>query len=160
MIKASRLRSIYHPRVAAFSLVEVVIAMAIVSVTLIVMIGLIPLGLKASQNSEQESQAANLLQMITADRVNSSSWSNSYIYQLPPVMNSSTNPVSSTLWINEDGITTSSTQCTSSQYRLSYTLYPVTNVSQPALLDLKLSLANSSTNQPSSLEALVSVSPQ
>ena len=52
----------------AFSLVEVVLAMGIIAFALIIMVGLLPVGLKSNSDSMVESQAVNLMQALIADR--------------------------------------------------------------------------------------------
>jgi type II secretory pathway pseudopilin PulG len=138
----------------AFSLVEVVVALGISTFVLVILVGLLPVGLLSNRNAIQETQTVNLLQMITADRLNSPAANASTIYQLPPLNNAAT--VSSTLWVNEDQITTSTTPSSSSRYRVAYSFFP-SNSTQPVLLDFKVSLATAATNLPPSLETTVSV---
>jgi type II secretory pathway pseudopilin PulG len=51
-------------RRSAFSLVEVVIALGLVSFCLLAIVGLLPVGLKAVKNSREESAAANALNQL------------------------------------------------------------------------------------------------
>lgn len=50
----------------AFSLVEVVLALGIVSFALLAVIGLLPVGLKSVKNANESAGAANVLQAISA----------------------------------------------------------------------------------------------
>ncbi|HEY0257242.1 MAG TPA: prepilin-type N-terminal cleavage/methylation domain-containing protein [Candidatus Methylacidiphilales bacterium] len=54
-----------------FSLVEVVIALAVISFALLVLIGLLPIALRANQSSAQETQATCILSGVAADLRNS-----------------------------------------------------------------------------------------
>jgi Tfp pilus assembly protein PilV len=50
----------------AFSLVEVVLALSVVSFSVITLLGLIPIGLKAFNNAAQQAGAANCLRQISS----------------------------------------------------------------------------------------------
>ncbi len=105
----------------AFSLVEVVLAMGIISIGLLVMVGLLPEGLKFNHNSIQESQAVNLLQALVADRQSTGYSSNSLIYNLP-ALTTVTAPVSNTFYVTEElGLTNAAT---GARYRVTYVIYP------------------------------------
>lgn len=70
----------------AFSLIEVTIAVGIVSFCLIAVLGLLPTGLKAVKNANEQAAAANALNAIadtlrTATSTNSVTFSNSYAGQ-------------------------------------------------------------------------------
>ena len=155
MIDHSHSKRNARPRATvAFSLVEVVVAMGIASFCLAILVGLLPVGIMSNRNSVQESQEANLLQMITADRLNSPATNSSSIFQLPPLTN--TTVVTNTIWIDQYQTNATTTNSPTSIYRVFYTYFP-TNSTQPFLVNFQASLANSATNRPSTLEALVSV---
>lgn len=146
---------------AAFSLIEVVIALGIGGIILAVVIGLLPVALNSNRDSQQESQAVNLLQLAIADCVGSSATSPSSVYGFPPVdRNSLSAQAQSTLWINEDQITVTKTQSSNSRYRLSYIFYPASDITQPVLLYFKVYPANTPPSAPASMETLVPIFPQ
>jgi type II secretory pathway pseudopilin PulG len=53
--------------VAAFSLIELVVALGIVAFALLTMVALLPIGMKVNQVSVEETRAANLLTALEAD---------------------------------------------------------------------------------------------
>jgi uncharacterized protein (TIGR02598 family) len=65
-------RGIFGPRppARAFSLVEVVIALGIVSFAMLTLVALLPLGLKSEQASSNETSAINLMHAIVTDLSN------------------------------------------------------------------------------------------
>jgi len=63
------------PIASAFSLVEVVLALGIVSFCLLAIVGLLPVGLKAVKNANEQAAAANVLNAI-ADSLRSTTSSN------------------------------------------------------------------------------------
>ena len=70
-------RGVFPSRVnAAFSLVEVTIAVGIVSFCLIAVLGLLPTGLKAVKNANEQAAAANALNAI-ADTLRTATSTNS-----------------------------------------------------------------------------------
>ncbi len=113
------------PGLVAFSLVEVVLAMGIISIGLLVMVGLMPAGLKFDHNSIEESQAVNLIQALVADRQSVGYATNSPIYNLP-ALTGVTNQISGTLFVMEDFASTT-TQPNLARYRVVYTVYPSTS---------------------------------
>jgi uncharacterized protein (TIGR02598 family) len=151
-------------RIAAFSLVEVVLAMGILSFALIIVVALLPVGLKSNSDSMGESQAVNLLQALIADRQATAYSTNSALYNLPAVTNI-TSQVTGSLFIMEDSVTTNA-QPTAARYRVSYTIYPATNVfsgatndpvtgpPQPVSINFKVSWPAAQTNRPSSVETV------
>lgn len=67
-----------------FSLVEVVLAIGVVSFALLSIMALLPLGLKTNRISAEESRAANILTAVEGDLRNSSAGTGtSLIYELP-----------------------------------------------------------------------------
>lgn len=68
---------IRHP--AAFSLVEVVLALGLVSFCLLSVVGLLPVGLKAAKNANEESAAANALTQL-ADALRNATTNSSGTY--------------------------------------------------------------------------------
>ncbi len=149
---------------AAFSLVEVVLAMGIIAFALIVLLGLLPVGLKSNNDSLGESQAVNLMQALIADRQATAYSTNSAVYNLPALTNI-TAQVTGQLFIMEDAVTTNA-QPTPARYRVTYTVYPsnsiypaatnypVTGPPQPVFISFKVSWPAAQTNQTSDVETV------
>ncbi len=73
-------------RVRGFSLVEVVLAMAIVTFCLVLLIGILPAGLKTNKVSTDEFRAMNLMTALIADLDGTPpSQSKSFLYQMTPL---------------------------------------------------------------------------
>jgi uncharacterized protein (TIGR02598 family) len=150
--------------IAAFSLVEVVLAMGIVSFALIIMFALLPIGLKSNTDSMGESQGVNLLQSLIADRQSTAYSNYSTVYNLPALTNV-TSQLAGTLYVMEDGVTTNA-QPTAARYCVNYTVYPPTNtyacatntpVTGPPLpvsVNFRVSWPAGQTNRPSSVETI------
>ena len=148
----------------AFSLVEVVLAMGIIAFALIIMLGLLPVGLKSNIDSVGESQAVNLIQSLIADRQTTAYSANSLVYNIPALTNVTT-PLTSTIYVNEDGVTTNA-QPTSARYRVTYTVnpasivtatatnYPATSLPQPVFINFRVSWPAAQTNQNSEVETV------
>ena len=69
--------------ISAFSLVEVVLAIGIISFALLAVIGLLPVGMKSAQNSREQAAAANVMNGIAnalrcAETVDGTNFSSSY----------------------------------------------------------------------------------
>jgi len=150
--------------IAAFSLVEVVLAIGIISIGLIVIAGLLPQGLKFNHDSVEESQAVNLIQALVADRQSANLSNNSPLYNLP-ALTAITAQTTGTIYVMDDMATTT-TQPTNARYRVSYTVYPSSNlypaatnypstsVLQPVYIDFQVSWPAVQTQSPSSVETL------
>lgn len=137
------------PASTAFSLVEVVLAIGIITFGLIVLLGLLPTGIKSNRDSSEESQAVNLLYALVADRQATSSSIQSSRYSLPAVSNV-VSQVNGILFATEDGVLT--TNKANSRYRISYTIYPTTGTQQPVVMSLRVSWPALQTNQPATVE--------
>ena len=114
-----------HHGIAAFSLVEVVLAMGVVAFGLIVIVALLPIGLKSNRDSIEESQAVNLLQALVADRHAAGYGTASPVYNLPALANV-TQPITGSLYLMADAVTTNAVAA-NARYRVTYTVYPSTN---------------------------------
>ena len=148
---------------SAFSLVEVVLAMGIVAFALIILVGLLPVGLKSNSDSIGESQAVNLLQALIADRQSTAYSLNSSLYSLPAIA-TVTSQTTGSLYINEDLTPNTNAPPTGARYRVNYTIFPSTNnylgatnypVSgppQPVAINFQVSWPALQTNRPSSVE--------
>ena len=156
----------FEPRdasITAFSLVEVVLAMGIVSFALIIMFALLPIGLKSNIDSMGESQGVNLLQALIADRQSTAFSNYSTFYNLPALTNVTTQ-MTGTLYINED-FTTNPLPVTA-RYCVNYTVYPATNTYSgatnapvtgpplPVSINFRVSWPAAQTNRASSIETI------
>ncbi|MDR0534543.1 MAG: prepilin-type N-terminal cleavage/methylation domain-containing protein [Verrucomicrobiales bacterium] len=148
-----------------FSLVEVVLAIGIMAFGLIVIIGLLPIGIKSNRDSTEESQAVNIMQAVIADRQGTDYTLNSAVYQIPMISGSSANfPTSGTFGITDSGSTTalSTSGTTIARYAVVYTLYSgsqaaavIPNNQSPvsAVMNIRVSWpATQQTNQSSAVE--------
>lgn len=107
-----RLRGLRRKRLATpggFSLVEVTMAIAIVSFCLIAVLGLLPTGLKAVKNSNEQAGAANLIGAIatslrSASTTDGTNYTTSFGGQTISFKNSG-GGVSACTWINTGGFT-------------------------------------------------------
>lgn len=72
-------------QISGFSLIEVVLAIGIVSFALLAVVGLLPVGMKSTQNAREQAAAANVLNSIASAlrsaEKNGNSFSNSYAGQ-------------------------------------------------------------------------------
>jgi uncharacterized protein (TIGR02598 family) len=102
-----------HPyRHLAFSLVEVVLALGIASISMVSILGLLPVGLNSSRSSTAQTGAMNLITAIAADiRATSSTASVSPRYSI-----STGNTASQTFYFDEQDNITTGLQ-TSSRYK-------------------------------------------
>jgi uncharacterized protein (TIGR02598 family) len=152
------------PGTVAFSLVEVVLAMGIISFALIILLGLVPVGMKSNIDSMGESQAVNLMQALIADRQATAFSANSSVYNLPALTNV-TAPITGTIYVNEDAVTTNA-QPAAALYRVTYTVDPSTTVyanatnfpaagpPMPVLVNFRVSWPAAQTNQTSEVESV------
>ena len=136
--------------------------MGIIAFALIIMVGLLPVGLKSNSDSMDESQAVNLMQALIADRESTAYSTNSAIYNLPALTNI-TAIQTNLLYIMDDSVSTNA-QPTTARYRVSYTIYPATTmytsatnyisatVPQPVFINFRVSWPAAQTNRPSSVE--------
>jgi type II secretory pathway pseudopilin PulG len=149
--------------IKAFSLVEVVLSLGIISFAFAVIIALFPVGMKSNRDSIEESRAMNLLQAMIADW-QVTAWSSSTntdgsgitspVYNLPNLnqITTTTSNTNSPTYVAEDGTTNSSPA--GSFYRTTYTIYPSAGYMQPAYVDMTASWPAAATNAPSSVEVL------
>jgi uncharacterized protein (TIGR02598 family) len=133
---------------AGFSLVEVVIALGIVSFALLAVIGLLPIGMQTNRDSVEETQALTVLGAIAADRRVSPPAGNSLIYNIPPLSTATT----STIYVKEDG--TASATPSDARYRVVVTSQVPPTYGNPTLMHLYASWPPMATKNNSSVEIL------
>lgn len=142
---------------SAFSLVEVVVALGIVSFALLAIIALLPLGIQSTKDSLDETGAVNVLSAVIADRQAAGFGTNSTIYSLPLLTNTMSLATNSFL-VKDDN--TATTILSQARYRVDYTIIPPsknasTPLNDPFLIHFKVSWPPS-TNAAGSVEAVVS----
>jgi len=142
----------------AFSLVEVVLALGIAAFALVVIVGMLPIGLRLASESDEESRAINIMTQVAADRRAMTGASNSAIYQFPPLTGTAT--VTNTFAVGEDG-TYLGQNYASARYRVTYILRPPRAASgDPWLLWLRTSWPAPATNAIGAVESVNSISAQ
>jgi len=140
----------------AFSLVEVVIALGIVAFVLVAILGLLPIGLRQTGDSEKESRGINILGAIASDRASSDAGANSLIYQIP-ALTLGGGPSTNTFFVKENGEYLGS-DLSNAYYRVSSIVYPP----EAGRLDpwkhfLRLSWPAGDTNGSGSVEMLSAI---
>jgi uncharacterized protein (TIGR02598 family) len=152
------------PTKAAFSLVEVAVAMAITSFCLIAILGLLPVGFKSSQASIEQTAANGILSEVIADlRATPSTVppglaaaSQQFSIPLPsnPV---TTSPTATTLYFTSDG-QSSATLSGSSAYRVTILFLPNgSNTKTASFVQLKASWPAVSTGGVGSVQTFVAL---
>jgi type II secretory pathway pseudopilin PulG len=101
----------------AFSLVEVVLALGIVSFAVLLILGLLPIGLQSTRDSLDETEALNVISQIVADREATPATESSKIYGLPPLTSEPSAPVTTVFGIADSNSMTSSSLSVS-RYRV------------------------------------------
>ena len=107
---------------SGFSLVEVVLAIGVVSFALLALVSLIPTGIKTSQQSVEESRAFDLLGGIVSDRMATPFGASSARYDLPVLTNSQTTALTNSFGVGDDFQKTAG--LTQARYRIDYRLTP------------------------------------
>jgi type II secretory pathway pseudopilin PulG len=135
--------------------VEVVLALGIAAFALIAIVGLLPVGLKLAQESDEESRAINLISQITTDRRVSKEAEPSETFLLPAL--SGTAEASNVFGVSEDGRYLG-TDYANSRYRVNYILTPPSeDRGDPWRLWMRVSWPAQSANASGSVETLVTI---
>ena len=141
--------------VRGFSLVEVVMALGIVTFVLVAILGLLPVGLRQAGDAQEEIRAVTLLSGIAADRITSPATNNSLIYQIA-ALTPGGGTTSNSFFVKETGEST--TNAAEARYRVSATLYPpAANSLNPFYLALRLSWPAGATNATGAVENLTTI---
>ncbi len=106
---------------SAFSLIEVVLALGIATFAIVVVAGLLPVGLKLSRESEDESRAINILSAVAADRQATPFGSTSEIYKVPTLVGSKI--IEGSFAVKDDD-SYGDSDFGNARYRVSYSLVP------------------------------------
>ncbi len=115
---------IFYPRFScAFSLVEVVLALGIATFAILAIIALLPVGIKSTKDSLDETGALNVLSEVIADRRATPFSQSSTLYQLPALTNTLLSPVTNYFGINDNNRSTGTT-LTQARYRVDCVVIP------------------------------------
>jgi len=117
MIKHAMARLVTVRRQRAFSLVEVVLAIAVVSFCLFALLGLMSVGAQASYDSSETVQAATMASLIISERRAAPTNTISPTFPVFPLTNTMS-PASS--YVAADGTSLSTSQTNLPVYRLAY----------------------------------------
>jgi type II secretory pathway pseudopilin PulG len=140
----------------AFSLVEVILALGVVSFALLGMVALLPIGIQATRESLEETGAINLLSEVVADRKAASGTVMSPLYRIAPLNVAGSNSFGVT------ATNTVSTGFTGSLYRVTYVVVPPAAGPNPYQIYFKISwpVGEPSASATSYVEAAVTVPQQ
>ncbi|HEY8965674.1 MAG TPA: hypothetical protein VIM58_04470 [Candidatus Methylacidiphilales bacterium] len=137
----------------AFSLIEVLLAIGIGTLAVVAILALLPVGIKSSHTSIEESEALNVLSEIVADRRASPLASASSFYGLP-ALTTNMSPVSASFGVREDHHPAASAQ--QARWRVSYTFSPPAPGSLgPWVAHFRIGWPYASTNTPEAVENVV-----
>ncbi|MDR1146287.1 MAG: hypothetical protein LBK71_09150 [Verrucomicrobiales bacterium] len=141
----------------AFSLVEVVLAIGIMAFGLIVIIGLLPAGLRSNRDSTEESQAVNLMQAVIADRQATDYALASAIYGVPALRGDDSPLASGTVFSGScyiaDSGSASADGNADSRYLVAYTVWSSTEAPIEALMNIRVSWPAQQPNPLSRVES-------
>jgi uncharacterized protein (TIGR02598 family) len=152
----SRRRAHYcHLRYSeAFSLVEVVVALGIATFGILVIAALLPVGIKSTKDSVEETKAINVMSEVIADRRATPYNQLSSVYQLPALTNMMA-PVTNSFGVTSDDVLTA--QFNQARYRVAYVVTPPASGSfNPYEVWLMVSWPAPTTNASGSVEGIVS----
>jgi len=142
---------------AAFSLVEVVIALGIAAFVIVAIVGLLPVGLRLASDSTDETRCVNILGAIASDRLTSAPNAASILYGIPALTPGQTSVATGSFGVTEAGTSTLQ-DWAKARYRVSYRLQPPESGRlDPWLLSLRISWPAQSTNTGNSVESLIAV---
>lgn len=118
----------FEKTAAAFSLVEVILALGLASFALIALVGLLSVAFRSNQDTAEETRAISILETMVADRMASAKGSNSTIYGIPPL----TTANASTLYVKDDG--SLSPSATEARFRVDIRSQPATGQGRPGYM--------------------------
>jgi len=137
----------------AFSLVEVVVSLGIVSFALLAIVALLPIGLQSTKDTIEETNAVNALSAIIADRQATPFNTKSVVYQLPVLTNGM--PLQSNYFGITDNNQSTGATLTQAHYRVDYVVIPpVAGQLDPYQIHFKVSWPAPNTNSAGSVEVV------
>lgn len=141
---------------SAFSLTEVVLAIGIISVAMIPMVCMMPLGLRVQKDTVDETAGVNILTSIAADRRSTvSGTSASLVYDLPALPAFGQDEVSNSFVVTDSGVKT--TDLTTARYRIDYQFFPPSTPAAPNLLHFRASWPATGTSATDSVELVTTM---
>ncbi len=152
------MKPLLSPSSRAFSLVEVVLALGVLSFAVLIMLALLPMGLKTNRDTQEESMAVNIVGAMVADwKAVALTTNQSLIFDLPPLAPSMA--LTNTLGISESG---QSTNLSAAMYRVSYHVTPPvpTNSFMPYYVDFTVLWPAQSTNAVGKIEFIAALPSQ
>lgn len=142
-------------RAAAFSLVEVTLAIGIVAFALIPIVALLPVGLKSAGDSTSESQAVNLLNSISADRLATPYTLPSTRFNLPALSPTPAAAVTGFFGIADDEQYVAAADIAQARYRITYRIVPPAAGRGPLMIHYRASWPAQNTAAPEIVEVVV-----
>ncbi len=141
---------------SGFTLIEVILGLGLMTFCLVLVIGLIPVGLKTNKQSRDETDAMSLVQMVAADyRTVGVSTNESPLFKMPALTNL-TAEISSTFWVADDAVTL--TNQAASKFTVFYAINsPAVNSAAPYTVGVTVIWTGNSTNGPTQVSTLFSV---
>jgi uncharacterized protein (TIGR02598 family) len=144
----------------AFSLVEVVVALGVISFALLSLIALLPMGLQSAKDSLAETGAVNVLSAVIADRQSSPFMINSLTYTNVPPLTTGMSTASGYFGVAANN---QLTNLSAAMYRVDYSVTPptwgtLTNLA-PYQIDFRVSWPATAA-QPSGFVESVATYPQ
>ncbi|XHR29749.1 MAG: hypothetical protein ACFUZC_04165 [Chthoniobacteraceae bacterium] len=138
-MKTNQNRLFIHRPLAAFSLVEVVLALGICSFCLISVLGLLPVGINTNRDSIEQTAAVGIARAVGADfwGVSATATATSLYGILLPTSTAATTTPAQTLFFAENGNTTDSVSA--ARYRVDVAYGARSNASQPAAVRILVS---------------------
>lgn len=145
----------------AFSLVEVVLALGIATFGILVIVALLPVGIKSTKDSLEETGAINVLSQVIANQQATPFGQPCTNYGLPALTNTMTTPQTNTFGISDSNPSIASS-LNGATYRVDYVITPpvvftppATNYTDPYHIWFKVSWPAQSTNAAGSVESVV-----
>ncbi len=156
-------RKCFPTRKQAFSLIEVVLALGVLSFAILTIVALLPIGLQSNRDSYEESVGTNLIAALVADwralQVGSTNTTDSSVYQLPRFKQGMT--LTNVLWVTEGGQRTNS--AAAARYRVAYKIAPPPTLNSsfaPYYVSFVVSWPAQATNAVSSVESIAAIPAQ
>lgn len=158
----SRLSTSFHGRrfvntKRGFSLIEVVLALGVMSFAILSIMALLPMGLQTNRDSHEESVGTNLIAAMVADwralKIGGTN-NTSPVFNLPKLQ--PTMPLTNTIGIGETG---QLTNLSSARYRVAYRIIPpaTSDSFAPYYISFVISWPAQATNVMSSVESIAAI---
>jgi type II secretory pathway pseudopilin PulG len=127
----------------AFSLVEVVLALSVATFAILVIVALLPIGIKSTKDSLDETGALNVLSQVIADR-QATPFANPSTFYLLPALTPTMTPVTNFFGILPNNQYSAATS--QARYRVDYIAMPPAAGLDPYQIYLRVSWPAANTN--------------